>query len=128
MSETKINEKEPDETTELEKRLEEHIKLAEERLTQLKYLKADFENLQKQHHKEKEEHSKYAGEKLITELLPVLDTLDAALAAEKNKSQREGLAMLQKQIAGVLEKNGLAPISAHGTAFDPYYHEAVLKE
>ncbi|MDD5112168.1 MAG: nucleotide exchange factor GrpE, partial [Candidatus Altiarchaeota archaeon] len=73
-------------------------------------------------------HSKYAGEKLITELLPVLDTLDAALAAEKNKSQREGLAMLQKQLAGVLEKNGLAPISAHGTAFDPYYHEAVLKE
>lgn len=101
-----------------------NAQLAADRLTQLQYLQADFENLKKQAAKEKLEWIKCSNEDLIKELLAVLDSFDQALEVEKN----EGTKKLYQQLFGILEKNGLKKIDAVGKQFDPYYHEVLMQE
>lgn len=102
----------------------DHSKLADERLTQLVYLQADFDNLKKQFAKEKEDYLKQANENLIRSLLSVLDSFDKALETEKS----DGIKKLYQQFFQVLEKSGLKKIKSSGEVFDPYYHEALIKE
>jgi molecular chaperone GrpE len=112
----------------LRKECEDNSKLASDRLTQLQYLQADFENLQKRLARETAETIAYASEDLIVQLLPVLDSLEKAIEAEKDAKHSKGLSSLHNQIYGILEKNGLKRIKAVGEKFDPYYHEALLTE
>src|SRR3989338_9909864 len=65
-------------STNSETELIENSKLAEERLNQLKYLQADFDNYRKNFEKEKESIIRLANEKIIKELLVVLDDLERA--------------------------------------------------
>jgi len=113
---------------ELRKECEDNSKLAEDRLTQLQYLQADFENLQKRLARETAETIAYASEDLIAQLLPVLDSLEKAVEAEKDSRLSKGFASIHRQLWGILEKNGLKRIKAVGEKFDPYYHEALLRE
>ncbi len=113
---------------ELQKELEEKINLAEERLNQLKYLQADFENYRKNFEKEKERIIDLANENLITELLVIVDDFDRALRLIENEKNKEGLIMLHKNFLRILENYGLKKIEALGKKFDPYYHEVILKE
>jgi molecular chaperone GrpE len=99
-------------------------KLAEDRLTQLQYLQADFDNLKKQCAKEKIECIKFATEDLIKALLAVLDSFNKALEVDNS----EGLKQIYQQFFTILEKNGLKKIEALGKKFDPYYHEAISQE
>ncbi len=110
----------------LKKELEEKTKLAEDRLNQLRYLQADFDNYRKNFDKEKGCIIRLANESLIKELLVVVDDLERALSLiEKDK---EGLVMLQKNLIKILENHGLKGIESLGKRFDPYFHEVLSKE
>lgn len=96
-----------------------------------KYLRlmADFQNYKKRVEKEKTDLYSYANEKLVTELLAVLDNFERALAHEDSGDGfKEGMEMIFKQLMDVLEKSGLAEIAALGEDFDPNFHNAVMTE
>ena len=106
--------------------LEEKTKLADEYLSRLKYLQADFENYKKMVAREREMYEMCATETLIKNLLPIIDTLEYAIAsASNNTSFEEGIALLYKDLITVLGKEGLKPIAAVGEKFDPYKHEVI---
>jgi len=117
------------ETARLEKALQEEKKKNEEYVTRLKYLQADFENLQKRTKKEIEEMVKYGHEDLMVSLLPILDDLERALNAGKSSDNKdavvEGLELVLKATQNVLFQKGLSPIDSVGKKFDPTKHEAI---
>lgn len=108
----------------LKKELKATSILAAERLTQLQYLQADFDNLRKQCAKEKAEYIKCANENIIVDLLSFLDGFEKALEVEKS----EGLKNLYQQFCTILKQHGLKKIDAVGKKFDPYLHEVLIKE
>ncbi len=99
-----------------------------------KYLRlyAEFENFRKRSQKEKEDFSRYASERVLTELLPILDDFERALShAESAKDIKvlvDGLKMVEKQMGGVLERFGLKSFSTLGEAFNPHRHEAMAHQ
>jgi len=111
----------------LEKSLEEQQKLSEERLDQIKYLQADFDNYRKNFEKEKMRIIETANEVLIKDLLAVLDDFEAAIMSVESKNDMEGILMMQKKLYRILESSGLRVIETGGK-FNPDVHEAVLKE
>jgi len=90
---------------------------------------ADLENYKKRAAREREEVQKFGVEKLLTELLPVLDNLDRALeAAGKTQdlpSFVEGVKMNRRLFEETLGRFGVQPFSAVGKPFDPHFHEAL---
>ena len=100
----------------------------DEYLDLLQRTKADFENYRKRALRDQERLVAHAHERLVKELLPILDDLERALeAAERHEEAAlvEGVKLVQKSLRGALEKEGLAEIDTEG-AFDPHVHEAVL--
>jgi molecular chaperone GrpE len=97
----------------------------------LKRLQAEFENYKKRNEKEWAEKVRLANQRLITELLPVLDSFDKALEDSKNSrdlaSFRKGLEGLRKQFFQTLQREGLREIKADGK-LDPFVHEALMRE
>ena len=92
-------------------------------------LMADFQNYKKRVEKEKKDLYSYANEKIIIELLSVLDNFERALEQEtEGDGFKEGMEMIFKQLGDVLEKSGLAEIVALGEDFDPNFHNAVMTE
>ena len=92
-------------------------------------LMADFQNYKKRVEKEKKDLYSYANEKIIIELLSVLDNFERALEQEtEGDGFKEGMEMIFKQLGDVLEKSGLAEIAALGEYFDPNFHNAVMTE
>jgi molecular chaperone GrpE len=112
----------------IEKNIEDIQKELEEKLNQLKYLQADFDNYKKQFEKEKEIIIKLANENLIKELIIILDDFEQALKQIENEKNKEGLELLHKKFFNILEKHGLKKIEALGNKFDPNFHEALMKE
>jgi molecular chaperone GrpE len=96
----------------------------DEYLDALQRLKAEFENSRKRHERERARILETASERLVVELLPVLDNLDRALEAEGDV--REGVRATRDQLADVLGKEGLLPVASDGQPFDPNVHEAVM--
>ncbi|HAF60454.1 MAG TPA: nucleotide exchange factor GrpE [Bacillota bacterium] len=93
-----------------------------------KYLRlaADFQNYKRRVEKEKNDIYAYANEKLMAELLNVIDNFDRALAVESvDTGMKEGMEMIFKQLIDVLESCGLEEIQAEGQEFDPNCHHAV---
>jgi molecular chaperone GrpE len=90
---------------------------------------ADLENYRKRAQKEKEEVQKFGSERLLRDLLPVIDNLDRALeAAQKNPdidSFQKGVAMTRKSFEDSLARHGVKGFSAKGQPFDPRLHEAI---
>lgn len=109
------------EAFELKKLLDETQNLAEERLDQLKRCRADLDNTLKIMARQREEHARYASEKLVSKLLCVLDSLEQA------SKHDEGCKVLYNQLLDVLKGEGLEPIVALGQKFDPYKHEALMQ-
>ncbi len=93
---------------------------------------ADSENIRKRTKKEKEEWIKYANEKLIKELLPVLDNLENAVSHSENtdsfQALKEGVELTLKGFKDTLMKSGLEEIKAQDESFDPNCHHAVLEQ
>ena len=93
-------------------------------------LAADFENYKKRAARERAEYVALANERLIGELIPILDDLERALgAAEQHQEAQldEGVRLVYRSLAGLLERHGLRPIETDGR-FDPHVHEALLSQ
>jgi molecular chaperone GrpE len=114
----------------LNQELAEKTTLADEYLSRLKYLQADFENYKKMVAREREQYVQCATETLIKRLLPLIDTIEAALASaetcEDLKAFVEGIELIYIDLMDELSKEGLKPIKAVGEKFDPYKHEVVM--
>ena len=122
--EAKYNKK----VTKLEASLKEKSKLEETYLNQLKYAKADLENLQKHVQRCVDEGVTREKEKLIQQILTVAEEVDIVLnEAKKTKNSilLEGMEMIRKKLWKLISCEGLCPIEAIGKPFDPNVHEAV---
>lgn len=96
----------------------------DEHFESVKRLKAEFENSRKRQERERERILEAASEKLVKELLPVMDNLDRALEAEGDI--REGVRSTRDQLVSILSEEGLSPVASDGEHFDPNVHEAVM--
>lgn len=104
---------------------------AEELTQQLLRLQADFDNYRKRSRRDLQEGIIRANEELVRQLLPVLDNLERALAADSDASEdsiREGVQLIYRQFMDILSREGLEPIRAVGEDFDPNLHDAVMME
>ena len=91
-------------------------------------VQADFENYRKRAAREQERLIAHAHERLVRELLPVLDDLERALeAAERHEEAQlvDGVKLVEQSLRSALSKEGVAEIETDG-AFDPHVHEALL--
>jgi molecular chaperone GrpE len=102
----------------------------DEALDRWKRTAADFDNFRKRAVRERDETIALANERLISELLPILDDLERALdaAAEHEEARlEEGVRLVHRSLAGLLERQGVRPIETDGR-FDPHVHEALLSQ
>ena len=113
-----------DEATVLSMALEATRRERDQYLDALRRLKAEFENSRKRQERERARMLSLASERLVQELLPVLDNLDRAL--EAGGDIREGVQATRDQLAEVLGDEGLLPVASDGQPFDPNVHEAVM--
>ena len=90
---------------------------------------ADFDNFRKRVAREKEDLVCFANERLIGDLLPILDNLERALSVDLDQAGMDsvlsGVRMVSDQLQSLLHSCGLEPLEAVGSAFDPNHHEAV---
>ncbi len=93
-------------------------------LDDMRRMKAEMENARKRMERDRVRLVQSASEGLVRELLPVLDNLDRALAAEGDV--REGVRATREGLVSVLAGQGLAPVDSDGESFDPAVHEAVM--
>jgi molecular chaperone GrpE len=124
-----VDEQEP-QPVDFEGRLECEKKRSDEYLTRLKYLQADFENLKKRYDREAEQIKNYGTERLVIQLLDVVDELELAVKngeiSTSPESLLEGVEMTLKKLRKVLEQEGVFPIeSPEGKVFDPTRHNAI---
>jgi molecular chaperone GrpE len=89
--------------------------------------RADLENQRKRLAREIEQARKFANERLLSELLPLFDSMEAGLAAAaQNDPLRAGLELTLRQLHRIAENNGLAEVApAPGDSFDPERHQAM---
>lgn len=107
----------------------EEKKDKEQEDSQNQYLRlmADFQNYRKRTEKEKSSIYAYANEKIMEDMLSVLDNFERALEHSSGEGDfKEGMEMIFKEMKGVLEKAGLAELSPLGEDFDPNFHNAVM--
>lgn len=89
---------------------------------------ADLDNYKKRAARERDEVQKFANERLLKDLLPVLDGLDRALAAAPPEDPlAEGVRLVRASLEQALAKHGITAFSAMGEKFDPAFHEALLQ-
>jgi molecular chaperone GrpE len=116
--------------TELEEQVAALEAELDERLNDLKRVAADFENYRKRVARDQESLVARAHERLVKELLPVLDDLERALeaAAEHQEARlEEGVRLVHRELEEALAKEGLVEIETNGR-FDPHVHEALLTQ
>ena len=127
----KKSQKETKQPETLEQVLEEEKKRSEQYLNRLKYAQADIENLKKRYDRQIEEVKKYCNERLVLELLDVVDELEMAVESGRSSNSSEallqGVEMTLKKLKKVLENEGVSPIECLGRPFDPSKHSAVAK-
>jgi molecular chaperone GrpE len=121
-------------TEERELTVEEQVAALEaerdEHLNDLKRVAADFENYRKRVLRGPGIQVARAHERLVKELLPVLDDLERALAAAEEHEEaklEDGVRLVHRELADVLQREGLAEIETDGV-FDPHVHEALLSQ
>jgi molecular chaperone GrpE len=115
---------------ELEERVELLQRERDEYLDDLKRVAADFDNYRKRAQRDQAALVARAHERLVKELLPVLDDLERALvAAEEHEEARleEGVTLVHRELRDALAKEGLVEIETAGE-FDPHVHEALLTQ
>jgi molecular chaperone GrpE len=102
----------------------------DEYLDALQRLKAEFDNYRKRVARDQQELVARASERLVRELLPVLDDLERALefaTAHEEAQLEDGVRLVHRSFADALVKEGLAEIPTDGT-FDPHTQEALLSQ
>ncbi|HST25579.1 MAG TPA: nucleotide exchange factor GrpE [Gaiellaceae bacterium] len=99
-------------------------------LDRLQRLKAEFDNYRKRAARDQEAFVERANERLVKELLPVLDDLERALdaaAGHEEAKLEEGVALVHRALRDTLSREGLVEIDTDGR-FDPHVHEALLSQ
>ncbi len=110
--------------------LEQTARERDEYLDALQRLKAEFENYKKRISRDQAEFVSRAAERLVKQLLPVLDDLERALeAAAQHEEARleEGVRLVHRSLAEALAKEGLVEVETDGV-FDPHTQEALLAQ
>jgi molecular chaperone GrpE len=98
-----------------------------------KYLRtsAELENYKKRAIKERADAINYGNEKILKDILPIIDSMERALDHSSNSQDFdafvEGLNLIYEQLCSVLQKHGVERIDAVGQEFDPNFHEAMLQ-
>jgi len=88
--------------------------------------RADLENQRKRLERERDMARKFANERLLGDLLPVIDSLEAGLSAAADVSAlREGIELTLKQLLKVTGDNGLVAVDPQGQPFNPEHHQAM---
>ena len=89
--------------------------------------RAELENQRKRLARDVDQARRFANERLLSELLPVLDSLDAGLAAAgaQDGPLKQGLEATRRQLLKVGADHGMTPIDPQGESFDPAWHQAV---
>ncbi len=110
--------------------LEEAIRRRDAHYERLLRVTAEFDNYRKRTERERRELIDQAAGDLLGDLLPVVDDLERALAAETQDGDayRRGVEIIHKQLLDVMARRGVAPIEAVGADFDPALHQAVVHE
>ena len=93
-------------------------------------LQAEYANYRRRTQQEKETIGVFANEKIITELIPVIDSMERALDAceDKEDTMYKGISLVHKQLIDTLVKFGVEEIEAESKEFDPNLHLAVMQE
>jgi molecular chaperone GrpE len=89
---------------------------------------ADFENFRKRTERDRHEEGRRGVERLILDLIPVLDTFDRALQAHEDpgyEEYRKGITLIRKQLWDAIARHGVQRIEAAGKIFDPHQHQAI---
>jgi molecular chaperone GrpE len=110
--------------------LEQATRERDEYLDALRRLKAEFENYRKRVQRDQAEFVMLASERLMKQLLPVLDDLERALEAATEHEEaklEEGVRLVHRSLADALAKEGLLEVETDG-AFDPHTQEALLAQ
>jgi molecular chaperone GrpE len=106
--------------------------LAEKYKNDFLYLRADFDNYKKNSIKERSEYLKYGSERIIVELLNVIDNFERALLAKVSQENFgnfvKGVEMTAKDLRAILDRFGVTEVPAYGKPFDPAVHEALSSE
>ena len=98
----------------------------DEYLDNMRRMKAELENSRARLEREHARSVELASERLVKELLPILDNLERALEADGDI--REGVEATHDQLVDILTQEGLNPISSEGQSFDPAVHEALMSK
>lgn len=130
------NEPAPDapagDSAELARRLAEREQAHADTEAQLRRMAADFENFRRRQAQERENLIKFAGERILERFLDVLDNFERAIEAGRKATDPQdvvkGVEMINRQLFDFLAKEGVQPIEAKGTTFDPNLHEAVIQQ
>lgn len=97
------------------------------------YLAAEMDNMKRRFDREKENLLKFGNEKLLSNLVGVVDNFDLTVAALKNDNDDKvqnivkGIDMIRTQLLDTLKQNGLTQVESLGKTFDPNFHEAVAQ-
>jgi molecular chaperone GrpE len=97
------------------------------------YLAAEVENMRKRFEREKENILKFGSEKILSNLITVVDNFDLTVNAIKNDNDEKvqnivkGIDMVRSQFLDILKQNGLTTVESLGKVFDPNFHEAVAQ-
>lgn len=95
----------------------------------LQRVQADFENYKKRVERDRERYQIMAEEKLLSQLLPILDAFELALKnSDDPKHFKEGVQLIWAMTTSLLEERGVKPIESVGTSPDPRYHEVLLSQ
>ena len=111
----------------LEEQLKQALEKAQEHQDAWLRAKAEAENVRRRAQEDVTKAHKFAVESLASQLLPVRDSLEAALATENatQEAMRAGVDLTLKQLASVFEKAHLKEINPVGEKFDPHRHQAI---
>jgi molecular chaperone GrpE len=129
LTETNVEESEPEAPTP-DDRLASVTAERDEYLALAQRVQADFENYRKRALRDQERLVAHAHERLVRELLPILDDLERALEAAERHEEAQlvgGVTLVQKSLRMALAKEGLTEIDTSGQ-FDPHVHEALLTQ
>lgn len=111
----------------LARRLEEALREKDGFYDRLLRKQAEFDNYRKRMERERDESGASAAREVLKRLLPVLDNMERALRTSEGSTDplRRGIEMVHQQFLDLLKKEGIRPIDALGSCFDPRLHEAV---